>query len=248
MFGEHGGWPLTMFLLPTGEPFFGGTYFPPRDGHGRPSFRRVLHALAQAYRQDREEVVGQATKLVEALVQLEGRGAGSEATSRIPADLVRRVAERLGSRMDAREGGFEGAPKFPNPTALGLFLRAYGRSGDVEAVRIAARDAVRWTFWPSLAASVVVLALGWPMLRLFGERGGDPDRPGKGDELDALLWRAHRPGEPSWPSPFGAGRPGWHIECAAIARATVVVRTAKSMHGCITSACGASAAHCVKAL
>ncbi|MFY9918406.1 MAG: cysteine--1-D-myo-inosityl 2-amino-2-deoxy-alpha-D-glucopyranoside ligase, partial [Mycobacterium sp.] len=55
------------------------------------------------------------------------------------------------------------------------------------------------------------------MLRLFGERGGDPDRPGKSDELDALLWRAKRPGEPSWPSPFGPGRPGWHVECAAIA-------------------------------
>jgi len=55
------------------------------------------------------------------------------------------------------------------------------------------------------------------MLRLFGERGGDPDRPGKADELDALLWLAERPGEPSWPSPFGPGRPGWHVECAAIA-------------------------------
>jgi L-cysteine:1D-myo-inositol 2-amino-2-deoxy-alpha-D-glucopyranoside ligase len=55
------------------------------------------------------------------------------------------------------------------------------------------------------------------MLRLFGERGGDPDRAGKGDPLDALLWRAERPGEPSWPSPFGPGRPGWHVECAAIA-------------------------------
>jgi L-cysteine:1D-myo-inositol 2-amino-2-deoxy-alpha-D-glucopyranoside ligase len=55
------------------------------------------------------------------------------------------------------------------------------------------------------------------MLRLFGERGGDPDRAGKGDELDALLWRAERAGEPSWPSPFGPGRPGWHVECSAIA-------------------------------
>ena len=55
------------------------------------------------------------------------------------------------------------------------------------------------------------------MLRLFAERGGDPRRPGKTDELDALLWRAARAGEPSWPSPFGAGRPGWHVECAAIA-------------------------------
>src|SRR5882757_1673250 len=55
------------------------------------------------------------------------------------------------------------------------------------------------------------------MLRLFEQRGGDPDRPGKADQLDALLWRAARTGEPSWPSPFGPGRPGWHVECAAIA-------------------------------
>jgi L-cysteine:1D-myo-inositol 2-amino-2-deoxy-alpha-D-glucopyranoside ligase len=55
------------------------------------------------------------------------------------------------------------------------------------------------------------------MALLFAERGGDPDRPGKADELDALLWSAAREGEPSWPSPFGAGRPGWHVECAAIA-------------------------------
>lgn len=55
------------------------------------------------------------------------------------------------------------------------------------------------------------------MLEIFPQRGGDPDRPGKKDPLDCLLWRAERPGEPSWPSPFGPGRPGWHIECTAIA-------------------------------
>ncbi|RPA66255.1 cysteine--1-D-myo-inosityl 2-amino-2-deoxy-alpha-D-glucopyranoside ligase [Gordonia oryzae] len=55
------------------------------------------------------------------------------------------------------------------------------------------------------------------MLRLFAERGGDPDRAGKRDRLDALLWRAERPGEPGWDAPFGRGRPGWHIECSAIA-------------------------------
>ncbi|TDP32854.1 cysteine--1-D-myo-inosityl 2-amino-2-deoxy-alpha-D-glucopyranoside ligase [Nocardia ignorata] len=55
------------------------------------------------------------------------------------------------------------------------------------------------------------------MEKFFAERGGDPDRPGKRDTIDALLWRAERPGEPSWQAPFGAGRPGWHIECAAIA-------------------------------
>src|SRR5207302_7956542 len=55
------------------------------------------------------------------------------------------------------------------------------------------------------------------MTALFGERGGDPDRPGKKDPLDPLVWRAERPGEPAWDSRFGRGRPGWHVECAAIA-------------------------------
>lgn len=55
------------------------------------------------------------------------------------------------------------------------------------------------------------------MLKIFAERGGDPDRVGKRDPLDALLWLSERPNEPSWNAPFGAGRPGWHIECAAIA-------------------------------
>ncbi|MHB8341346.1 MAG: cysteine--1-D-myo-inosityl 2-amino-2-deoxy-alpha-D-glucopyranoside ligase [Mycobacteriales bacterium] len=54
------------------------------------------------------------------------------------------------------------------------------------------------------------------LLELARQRGGDPDRPGKKDPLDPLLWRAERPGEPSWPAPFGPGRPGWHVECAAI--------------------------------
>ena len=52
------------------------------------------------------------------------------------------------------------------------------------------------------------------MLRIFPERGGDPDRPGKKDPLDCVVWRGERPGEPSWDSPFGPGRPGWHIECS----------------------------------
>jgi len=61
---------------------------------------------------------------------------------------------------------------------------------------------------------------GWDreqMLAIFGERGGDPERPGKKDQLDCVLWRAERPDEPSWESPWGRGRPGWHVECTAIA-------------------------------
>ncbi len=62
---------------------------------------------------------------------------------------------------------------------------------------------------------------GWTreqMLEVFADRGGDPERPGKKDPLDCLVWRVQRPGEPGWDSPFGAGRPGWHVECSAIAR------------------------------
>ena len=59
--------------------------------------------------------------------------------------------------------------------------------------------------------------LGDQLMPLFAERGGDPDRPGKEDPLDCLVWRRARPGEPAWDSPFGRGRPGWHIECTAIA-------------------------------
>ena len=63
---------------------------------------------------------------------------------------------------------------------------------------------------------------GWTreeMLTVYADRGGDPDRPGKKDPLDCLLWQAERPGEPAWDSPLGRGRPGWHVECSAIARA-----------------------------
>jgi L-cysteine:1D-myo-inositol 2-amino-2-deoxy-alpha-D-glucopyranoside ligase len=62
------------------------------------------------------------------------------------------------------------------------------------------------------------------MAELFAERGGDPGRPGKKDPLDPLVWLAARPGEPSWPSGFGPGRPGWHVECAAIATEYLGVR------------------------
>jgi L-cysteine:1D-myo-inositol 2-amino-2-deoxy-alpha-D-glucopyranoside ligase len=79
-------------------------------------------------------------------------------------------------------------------------------------------------YFPVVAAPKFGAVSGYPeeeMVALFGERGGDPDRPGKRNPLDWVLWRAERPGEPSWPSAFGPGRPGWHIECTAIALASL---------------------------
>jgi L-cysteine:1D-myo-inositol 2-amino-2-deoxy-alpha-D-glucopyranoside ligase len=96
---------------------------------------------------------------------------------------------------------------------------------ELEAKRIAYRvdEDVYFDSAAAEAASPWVLGEGSnldraTMLALSAERGGDPDRPGKRDPLDPLLWRAERPGEPSWPSPVGPGRPGWHIECSVLAQ------------------------------
>src|SRR5437016_4787481 len=67
LMGEHGGWPLTMFLVPDGTPFFGGTYFPPRDGFGRPSFTRLLMALSEAWKGKRADVLANARQFSEGL-------------------------------------------------------------------------------------------------------------------------------------------------------------------------------------
>ena len=118
----HGGWPMTVFLTPEGEPFFGGTYYPPEPRHGLPSFRQVLVALAEAYREQRDAVAQQATAMVEAL-----RDSARVSPSREPlTDAV--FAESIAAlrrQFDARWGGFGHAPKFPPASTL-EFLRRRG--------------------------------------------------------------------------------------------------------------------------
>jgi uncharacterized protein YyaL (SSP411 family) len=148
LMGDHGGWPLTMFLLPDGTPFFGGTYFPPRDGYGRPSFKRVLVALGNAWQAQRDEVLENAKQLRAGLSQLarEGRAPGE---ANIFVDSVERAAAKLEVRIDRRLGGFQGAPKFPNPTALQLILRGArklrqnGDPGHSESVQLIHNTLVR---------------------------------------------------------------------------------------------------------
>src|SRR4051812_45960080 len=89
--GESGGWPLTMFLQPDGAPFFGGTYFPKREGHGRPSFKRLLVSLSEAYRTQRGQVAENAEQFTEGLAQL-ARAAKGGTQQPIPPDLVERAA------------------------------------------------------------------------------------------------------------------------------------------------------------
>jgi uncharacterized protein YyaL (SSP411 family) len=116
----QGGWPLTVFLTPDGEPFFGGTYFPPEPRHGLPSFRQVLRAVADAYRERPEDIAAQAESLVGAL----RRSAETEPSREPLTEALLAEAERgLLSQLDPRYGGFGHAPKFPPASALEFLLR-----------------------------------------------------------------------------------------------------------------------------
>ncbi len=139
MLTGHGGWPLTMFLTPAGEPFFGGTYFPPVDRHGMPAFPRVLAGVAQAYREKRDEVRTSVEQLRTGLIRNEQPPAP---TAELAAGVVLTAAGALASHYDAEHGGLGGAPKFPNTMVFSLFLRAFAASGE-ERFRVMAVETVR---------------------------------------------------------------------------------------------------------
>ena len=126
LLGEHGGWPLTMFLTPEGEPFWGGTYFPPAPRYGRPGFAQVLQGVADIYANDKDRIAKNTAALTDALGQLAQNHPG-EAIS--PAALDR-VAQHMLDEVDPVDGGIGGAPKFPQPAILKLLWRAWQRSRD----------------------------------------------------------------------------------------------------------------------
>jgi uncharacterized protein YyaL (SSP411 family) len=128
-----GGWPMSVFLTPQLEPFFGGTYFPPEDRHGMPAFPRVLSALAEAYRDRRGEVEAQGRQLAAHLrEQLTVVPGGADPT----LTALELAAARLATAFDDVHGGFGGAPKFPAPMTLEFLLRAWRRSGDPATLRM----------------------------------------------------------------------------------------------------------------
>jgi uncharacterized protein YyaL (SSP411 family) len=121
----QGGWPLTAFLTPDGKPFYGGTYFPPTDGYGRPSFKRVLTSIANAYKEKHGDVVEQAKMVESAIAQAEsftGRD------GRVSMSIVAAIEKSAFSMFDAQHGGFGSAPKFPHPSALDLLIERYART------------------------------------------------------------------------------------------------------------------------
>ena len=133
--GQHGGWPMTVFLLPDGRPFYGGTYYPPSPRHGMPSFKQVMQAVHGAWRQQRDTLEKQAGQLHRALNR-DVLGIGEDDESGLTFEMLGRAAQKLMGGFDSRYGGFGGQPKFPNPINLEFLLRYYARTGDEQALHV----------------------------------------------------------------------------------------------------------------
>ena len=129
----QGGWPMTVFLTPDGEPFYAGTYFPPEPRHGMPAFTQVLSAVAETWRERRADVLQQGARVADALRQSQRAPAmNDDFTNQVLEDAARALA----GAFDDRWGGFGGAPKFPQPMTLEFLLRMHlhGTPGALDMV------------------------------------------------------------------------------------------------------------------
>ena len=132
----HGGWPMTVFMTPDGDPFFCGTYFPPAEGRGMPSFRRVLESVHHAWTERREDVVASAAEITKRLSE---RGPATSGTTPPATDDLDAAARVLAMQYDAKRGGFGGAPKFPPSMCLEFLLRHHARTGDARSLEMVER-------------------------------------------------------------------------------------------------------------
>ena len=123
----HGGWPMTVFATPDGEPFYTGTYFPRTGRHGLPGFVDLCSAIAKAWHDQRDEVVAAGGRVVEALGQ---RGVPAGDGAPLSAADLDAAARGLAQTYDAARGGFGEAPKFPPSMVLEALLRHHARTGD----------------------------------------------------------------------------------------------------------------------
>jgi len=126
----QGGWPLTAFLTPAGQPFFGGTYFPADDRYGRPGFKRVLLTMAEVWRNRRDEAQESASSVMAAIEQNENfSGPGGD----LSLALVEKISDSILKQFDPRNGGFGSQPKFPHPGAIDLLIEVATRTGSQQA-------------------------------------------------------------------------------------------------------------------
>ncbi|MDT7701627.1 MAG: uncharacterized protein QOJ30_3952 [Pseudonocardiales bacterium] len=129
----QGGWPMTCFLTPIGEPFHCGTYYPPTSRHGMPGFRQLLDAVTRAWTEDGERVRGAAADIAS---RLAGSAAAELPSAVVGESVLDDAVATLAGDVDATFGGFGGAPKFPPSMVLEFLLRHYERTGSAPALRL----------------------------------------------------------------------------------------------------------------
>ena len=129
-----GGWPMSVFLTPNGQPFYGGTYYPPQPRYGIPSFSQVLVAVSDAYKNRREDISSQAQRLTDAIGRTASLSSGGET---LGSKTLGEATGRLLQYFDQQYGGFGDQPKFPQPMTLEFAMSQYRRSGDPDVLRIA---------------------------------------------------------------------------------------------------------------
>ncbi|MCL4180403.1 MAG: thioredoxin domain-containing protein [Verrucomicrobia bacterium] len=130
----QGGWPLNVFLTPELKPFYGGTYFPPDQRHGRPAFRQILQQIASLWQTRKSELEQSAHNLHAQLERFADRGTTSGSIQFAPS--LHQAAQKFKAEFDPRHGGFGGAPKFPRPSQPLFLLTYHARFGDPEALRM----------------------------------------------------------------------------------------------------------------
>ena len=129
----QGGWPMTVFLTPNGEPFFGGTYFPPQDRGGLPAFPRVLEVMADTYRDKRSEVLETSQKLIS---HIRGISPKDNDLEILESKIIDTAFSKLQDNFDNKYGGFGLQPKFPQPMIYEFLLKYYIKTGLPEALEM----------------------------------------------------------------------------------------------------------------
>ena len=129
----HGGWPMSVFLTPDLEPFYGGTYYPPTDSRGMPGFPRVLLSVNRAWQERRGEITNAAGEMTE---QLKTAGSIPKSDGELEAKLLDNATRALGRAYEPIHGGFGASPKFPHPMDLRVLLRQHARTGDAHALHM----------------------------------------------------------------------------------------------------------------
>ena len=130
----QGGWPLSMFITPSGQPFYGGTYFPPSDRHGLPGFSKVLNAVSEAYTNRPADVFDSAEQITSAVKAAFEQTYSSNSHKSLSDDTLHKAYSNLKEHFDPINGGFGSHPKFPQPMVLEFLLKYYDRTGENGAI------------------------------------------------------------------------------------------------------------------